>query len=66
MTDRWAGHEAHRGKMRNAYKILVGILGGKRPHRRPKCMWQDNIRMEVECDNVNWIHLTQDRDQWLL
>jgi hypothetical protein len=29
---RWTGH----GEMRNAYKILVGKLEGKRPLRRPR------------------------------
>lgn len=28
---RWMGHVTH---MRNVYKILVGILQEKRPHRR--------------------------------
>jgi hypothetical protein len=27
---RWAGHVAHMGEMRNAYKVLVGKLEGKR------------------------------------
>jgi hypothetical protein len=27
---RWVGHVARAGKMRNAYKILVGIPEGKR------------------------------------
>jgi hypothetical protein len=38
---RWAGHVARMGEMRNAYKILVGVLEGKRPLRRPiilKCV----------------------------
>lgn len=29
--------------------------------------WEDNIKMEldgVECENVHWIHLIQDRTQW--
>jgi hypothetical protein len=31
--------------MRNAYKILVGKPEGKRPLRRPKHRWEDNIKM---------------------
>jgi len=29
--------------------------------------WEDNIRMdfrEIGWENVDWIHLTQDRNQW--
>jgi len=43
----WAGHVAHIGVMRNAYSILVGKLEGKRPLERPKCSWEDNIRMDL-------------------
>jgi hypothetical protein len=28
---RWAGHVARMGEKRNAYRLLVGKLGGKRP-----------------------------------
>jgi hypothetical protein len=31
------GQVAYLGKMRNAYKILVRRLEGKRPLRRPRC-----------------------------
>jgi hypothetical protein len=33
---RWTGHILCMGKMRNAYIILVGRLGGKRPFGRPR------------------------------
>jgi hypothetical protein len=45
--------------MRNAYKILVGKPDGKRPLRRPRHIWEDNIKMdlrEIELEGVNWIH----------
>jgi hypothetical protein len=32
---------------RNAYKLLVGKPEGKRPLGRPRCMWVDNIRMDL-------------------
>jgi len=51
------------GEMRNAYRILVGKPERKRPLRRPRCRWEDNIRIdvrEIEWEIVNWIHLTQD------
>jgi hypothetical protein len=51
------------GEKRNAYRLLVG----KRPLGRPRRRWVDNIRMhlgEVECDDVDWIGLAQDRNRW--
>jgi hypothetical protein len=35
---RWAGHVARMGELRNAYSILVGKPGGKRPLGRPRCI----------------------------
>jgi hypothetical protein len=32
---------------RNAYKILVGMPGGKRPLKGQKCRCVDNIKMGV-------------------
>jgi len=53
--------------MRNAYNILVGKPEGKIPFRRPRHRWEDN-RMnlsETGWEGVDWMHLAQDRDQWL-
>jgi len=53
--------------MRSVYKILVLESEGKRPLRRPRRRWEDNIRMdlkEIGWEGVYWIHLAQDRDQW--
>jgi hypothetical protein len=44
---RWAGHVAHVGKMRNAYKLFVGKHERKRPFERPGCRREDNIRMDL-------------------
>jgi hypothetical protein len=33
--------------MRNAYDILAGKSEGKRPLRRPRNMWGDNIKMDL-------------------
>jgi hypothetical protein len=33
------------GKIRNAYKVLVQKPEGKRPYKRPRHRWEDNIRM---------------------
>jgi hypothetical protein len=51
---------------RNAYRILVGKPQGKSPVGRPKRRWADNIKMdlrEVGWDGMDWIDLTEDRDQ---
>jgi hypothetical protein len=42
---RWAGHVAQMGEKRNAYRILMGKLEGKRPLGRPRRRWEDNIIM---------------------
>jgi hypothetical protein len=44
---RWAGHVARMGNKRNAYRLLVGKPEGKRPLGRPRCMWVDNVRMDL-------------------
>jgi hypothetical protein len=41
---RWAGHVAHTGENRNAYRILVNKDKGKRPLERPRHRWEDNIK----------------------
>jgi hypothetical protein len=45
----------------------VGKPEGKRPLGRPRCRWDDNIKMdlqEVEFGVMDWIELAQDRDMW--
>jgi hypothetical protein len=52
---------------RNAYRILVGKPEGKRPLGRPRRKWVENIKIdlrEVGWDDVDWIDLAQDTDQW--
>jgi hypothetical protein len=34
-------------QMRNSYKILVGKSEGKTQLGRPRCRWEDNIRMAL-------------------
>jgi hypothetical protein len=55
------------GKVSGAYNILVGRPEGRRPPGRSKCRWEDNIEMdlrEIGFGDVDWIHLTRDRDRW--
>ncbi|KAJ4450746.1 hypothetical protein ANN_02176 [Periplaneta americana] len=64
---RWAGHVARMGESRNAYRVLLGSLEGKRPLGKQRRTWEDNIKMhlrEVGYDDREWINLAQDRDQW--
>jgi hypothetical protein len=63
---RWAGHVARLGR-RDVYRVMVGKPEGKRPLERPRRRWEDYIQMhlqEVECGNIDWIGLAQDRDRW--
>jgi hypothetical protein len=47
--------------------IFAGKLEGKRPLRRPRSRWDDNIKMAltvVGWDSMNWIDLAEGRDYW--
>jgi hypothetical protein len=64
---RWSGHVACMGEGRGAYRVLVRRPEGKRPLGRPRCRWEDDIKMdlrEIGIDGVNWIQLPQDGVQW--
>jgi hypothetical protein len=64
---RWAGLVAHMGERRGIYRVLVGKPEGKRSLGRPRHIWEDNIKMdlqEVGCGGMDWIELTQNRDRW--
>ena len=64
---KWAGYVARMEQSRNAYRVLVRKPEGKRLSGRPRCRWEDNIKMdlrEVGCDPGEWIDLAEDRYQW--
>jgi hypothetical protein len=64
---RWAEHVARMGAGRGVYRVLVGRPEGKRPLGRPRCRWEDNIKMnlrEIGIDGANWFQLAQNRVQW--
>jgi hypothetical protein len=44
---REAGTVARMGEKRNAYILLVGEPEGKRPLRRPRRRWANNIEMDL-------------------
>jgi hypothetical protein len=64
---RWAGHVARMGEERGVYRVLVGKPERKRPLRKPRSKWVDNIRKDLQkvgCGYMDWIGLAQDRDRW--
>jgi hypothetical protein len=64
---RWAGRVARMVEKNILYRILVGKPEGKRPLGRPRRRWVDNIKMdlrEIGLDDMHWIDMAQDRDQW--
>jgi hypothetical protein len=64
---RLAGHSARMSEKMNAYRILMGNPEGKRPLGGPRYRWVDNVRIdlgEIRWDDVDWIDVAEDRDQW--
>jgi hypothetical protein len=51
---------AHMREERKSYRALVG----KRERKRPKCTWEDGIRMDLR--KIGWgsVELAQDRGWW--
>jgi hypothetical protein len=63
---RWAVHAARVGESRDVYRVCLEQPEGRRPLRRPKRRWEDNIKMdlqEVGCGSMDWIDLAQDGDK---
>jgi hypothetical protein len=64
---RWVWHVWCMRHIRNEHKVLVGKPEGERPLGRPRHRWEDIIKMdlgEIVCEDVDWIQMAQDRDQW--
>jgi hypothetical protein len=51
---RWVGHVTRMGEKRGAYRLLVERPEGRRPLARPRCRWEDNIKMDLQ--EVGWGH----------
>jgi hypothetical protein len=47
-------------------QILVGKPEGNSPLGKPRCRWEDNIKMDLKDMGwgVDWIYLFKVRDQW--
>jgi hypothetical protein len=54
------------GEGRKLYNVLVGKPEGKRPLGRPRRRWVYGIKMDLRetgWTDVEWIHLSQDRNR---
>jgi hypothetical protein len=52
---------------RGVYRVLVARPEGKRPLRRPRHRWENNIKLDltdIGIDGTKWIRPPQDRVQW--
>jgi hypothetical protein len=55
------------GEKRDACRILVGKLEGKKRLGKPRRRWLDKVKIdfgEIGWSVMDWIDLAQDRDQW--
>jgi len=55
------------GDRKGVQSVLVGKPEERRTLGRPRNIWEDNIKMdlhEVECEDIDWIDVDQDRDMW--
>jgi hypothetical protein len=51
---------------RGVYRVLVGKSEGKRPLGRPRCRWEDYIKMGLQdmgCWGMDWIKLAEDSEK---
>jgi len=49
------------------YRVLVGKPEGKKQLGRPRCRWEDNIKVDIQgvgYESLEWIELALDRDRW--
>ena len=55
------------GEGSGAHRVLVGKHERKRPLRRPRRRWEDNIKMDLQemgGGYGGWIELAQNRERW--
>jgi hypothetical protein len=55
------------GEGRGVYRVFVRKPQGKRLLGKPRCRWEDNIKMDLEevgCGSMDCIGLAQDRNMW--
>jgi hypothetical protein len=62
-----AGNVALMGEKINTYMAFMGKPERNGPVRIPWGQWENDIKMdlkEIGCDDMDWINLAQNRDQW--
>jgi hypothetical protein len=56
------------GEDRGVHRVFVGKPEGKRPLRRPRRRWENNIKVDLQevggGSRGDWMELAQDRDRW--
>jgi hypothetical protein len=54
------------GDRRREYRVVVGKPEGKRQVGRPWCIWENNIKIDLQEVGwgMGWITLVQGRDRW--
>ena len=54
------------GERNDANRVLVGKPVRRRPLRRPRCRWKDNIKVDLREVGwgMDWIDLAQARERW--
>jgi hypothetical protein len=58
----WAGFAAYMAEKRGVFRVFVGKLEGKTPHR----IWEHNIKMDLKAvgwEGMDWINVSQDWDK---
>jgi hypothetical protein len=40
------------GEGRNLYRVLVGKPEGRRPLERPRCRWEDGMKLDI--NEIGW------------
>jgi hypothetical protein len=48
----WMGHVECRGEGSNVHRVLVGKPKGKKPLTRPKCRWENGIKIDLR--EIGW------------
>jgi hypothetical protein len=64
---KWAENVSRMRKQRNLYRLSVGKPEGKWQLEEPICRWEDKIKTGVKAiawSGIDWIDLSNDRDQW--
>jgi hypothetical protein len=65
--EKWVGHVARMRENRGLHRVLMGKPEEKRPLRRPRRGWKDNIKIDLQeggGGRGDEMELAQDRDRW--